>query len=101
MMMRNNANSSYSRKGRGSTLPFVLHNYPAVCDAYKPLCFFCGVLVVGYHDDGLALSVEVRKDIHDLAAVFAVKVSARLVSEDYRWVGGDSSCDSRALLLTA
>src|ERR1043166_2953220 len=57
--------------------------------------------VVGDDDDGSPLDlVQMREDLHDLAAGVAVEVSGRLVGQEHRRVVHQAAGDGHALLLT-
>ena len=59
------------------------------------------VQLVGDHDDGDALVVELLKHAHDFDARAAVEIAGRLVGEQERGLIGERAGDGHTLLLTA
>src|SRR5487761_2250653 len=57
--------------------------------------------VVGDHDDGVAVAVEVLEEVGDDLLVGCVEVSGGFVGEEDGWVVDEGAGDADALLLSA
>ena len=57
--------------------------------------------VVGDHDDGVALGVQVLEQFGDDRLVGGVEVAGRLVGQKNRWVIDEGAGDADTLLLAA
>ena len=56
---------------------------------------------VGYHYDGGAFLVQLRKQLHHLLAILGIQVSRRLIDKNQLRMRQDGTGDGGALLLTA
>jgi hypothetical protein len=85
----------------GQRPPHVLADHLAVGDHHRAAGARRAGLVVGHHDDRLALVGQLLEQFEDRLRRAAVQVARRLVGDDQRRVIGQGASDGHPLLLAA
>lgn len=89
--------SIFCERSQGEKL-FFHHSIP---ETDNPIRVSCEVGCVSDHDDGLALSVELCEEIHDLASCDGVEIPGWFIREDDLRVIEEGTGDGDALLLSS
>src|SRR2546426_293337 len=72
-----------------------------VAQRHDASCVRCDVVLVRHHHDGLALAVQLREHLHDLAARRGIEVPGGLVREQDRGLVDQRPRDGHTLTLPA
>src|SRR6478672_13483575 len=79
-------------------IQIVAFNHP-IAQTDNAMGVFRNIFLVGYQDHSISIFMDVIKKVHDFHRRFTVKVSGRLIREDYGWFVDQSSGNSHTLTL--